>query len=196
VNRGFGEMFPALFGRRRAQLIMTGEEISIVACRLMGRPPGKRTPPSICSRRGEGARGDRPGVFFFQLNPRRSACWTKSTRRSMTLTPNASAIWSKKMSQQTQFLFISHNKITMEMAHQLIASPCRNEACRGSWQWTSRSIEAAGRTRRRLTMSELQVGLLGVAAVVVAVVFLYNKWQERRTGTRPRRDLLRNVKTC
>src|SRR5439155_418396 len=42
------------------------------------------------------------------------------------------------------------------------------------------SIEAAGRTRRRLTMSELQVGLLVVGAVVVAAVFLYNRWQERR----------------
>ena len=45
-------------------------------------------------------------------------------------------------------------------------------------------------------MSELQVGLLGVGAVVVAAVFLYKSGRNDDTGARPRRDLLRNVKTC
>src|SRR2546427_8223941 len=42
VNRGFGEMFPALFGGGEAQLIMTGEEILDCGVQVMGRPPGKK----------------------------------------------------------------------------------------------------------------------------------------------------------
>jgi hypothetical protein len=42
----------------------------------------------------------------------------------------------KRMSDQTQFLFISHNKIAMEMANQLIGVTMQEQAYRASWRWT------------------------------------------------------------
>ena len=70
--------------------------------------------------RGEGARRDCSGFFFFQLNPAPFCLLDEVDAPLDDANTERFCDLVEKMSQQTQFLFISHNKITMEMAHQLI----------------------------------------------------------------------------
>jgi len=116
VNRGFGEMFPALFGGGEAQLIMTGEEILDCGVQVMGRPPGKKNTTIHLLSGGEKALAAIALVFsFFQLNPAPFCLSTRSTRRSMTPTPNASAIWSRKCRSRP--------------------SSCSSATTRSPWRW-------------------------------------------------------------
>jgi chromosome segregation protein len=121
VNRGFGEMFPALFGGGEAQLIMTGEEILDCGVQVMGRPPGKKNTTIHLLSGGEKALTAIALVFsFFQLNPAPFCLLDEVDAPLDDANAERFCELVEKMSQQTQFLFISHNKITMEMAHQLI----------------------------------------------------------------------------
>ncbi len=121
VNHGFGEMFPALFGGGEAQLIMTGEEILDCGVQVMGRPPGKKNTTIHLLSGGEKALTAIALVFsFFQLNPAPFCLLDEVDAPLDDANTERFCDLVEKMSQQTQFLFISHNKITMEMAHQLI----------------------------------------------------------------------------
>ncbi len=121
VNRGFGEMFPALFGGGEAQLIMTGEEILDCGVQVMGRPPGKKNTTIHLLSGGEKALTAIALVFsFFQLNPAPFCLLDEVDAPLDDANTERFCDLVEKMSHQTQFLFISHNKITMEMAHQLI----------------------------------------------------------------------------
>ena len=121
VNRGFGEMFPALFGGGEAQLIMTGEEILDCGVQVMGRPPGKKNTTIHLLSGGEKALTAIALVFsFFQLNPAPFCLLDEVDAPLDDANTERFCDLVEKMSQQTQFLFISHNKITMEMAHQLV----------------------------------------------------------------------------
>jgi chromosome segregation protein len=121
VNRHFGALFPVLFGGGEARLIMTGEEILDAGVQVMAHPPGKRNSSIHLLSGGEKALTAIALVFsMFQLNPAPFCLLDEvdaplddsNTERFCSLV--------RKMSAQTQFLFISHNKITMEMAAQLI----------------------------------------------------------------------------
>ncbi|HKB63975.1 MAG TPA: chromosome segregation protein SMC [Burkholderiales bacterium] len=121
VNRGFGEMFPVLFGGGEAQLIMTGEEILDCGVQVMGRPPGKKNTTIHLLSGGEKALTAIALVFsFFQLNPAPFCLLDEVDAPLDDANTERFCELVEKMSQQTQFLFISHNKITMEMAHQLV----------------------------------------------------------------------------
>ncbi|HJX21293.1 MAG TPA: AAA family ATPase [Steroidobacteraceae bacterium] len=121
VNRGFGEMFPALFGGGEAQLIMTGEEILDCGVQVMGRPPGKKNTTIHLLSGGEKALAAIALVFsFFQLNPAPFCLLDEVDAPLDDANTERFCDLVEKMSQQTQFLFISHNKITMEMANQLV----------------------------------------------------------------------------
>jgi chromosome segregation protein len=121
VNRHFGVLFPVLFGGGEAKLVMTGEEILDAGVQVMAHPPGKRNTSIHLLSGGEKALTAIALVFsMFQLNPAPFCLLDEvdaplddsNTLRFCELV--------RKMSAQTQFLFISHNKITMEMAAQLI----------------------------------------------------------------------------
>jgi chromosome segregation protein len=121
VNRHFGTLFPVLFGGGDAQLLMTGEEILDAGVQVMAHPPGKRNTSIHLLSGGEKALTAIALVFaMFQLNPAPFCLLDEvdaplddsNTQRFCELV--------RRMSAQTQFLFISHNKITMEMAAQLI----------------------------------------------------------------------------
>ena len=121
VNRHFGSLFPVLFGGGEARLVMTGEEILDAGVQVMAHPPGKRNSSIHLLSGGEKALTAIALVFsMFQLNPAPFCLLDEvdaplddsNTERFCNLV--------RKMSAQTQFLFISHNKITMEMAAQLI----------------------------------------------------------------------------
>jgi chromosome segregation protein len=121
VNRHFGEMFPALFGGGEAQLTMTGEEILDCGVQVLGRPPGKKNTTIHLLSGGEKALTAIALVFsMFQLNPAPFCLLDEVDAPLDDANTERFCNLVTKMSQQTQFLFISHNKITMEMAHQLV----------------------------------------------------------------------------
>jgi chromosome segregation protein len=121
VNRHFGEMFPALFGGGEAQLTMTGDEILDCGVQVLGRPPGKKNTTIHLLSGGEKALTAIALVFsMFQLNPAPFCLLDEVDAPLDDANTERFCNLVTKMSQQTQFLFISHNKITMEMAHQLV----------------------------------------------------------------------------
>jgi len=121
VNQHFSQIFPALFGGGNAKLVMTGEEILDSGVQVMAQPPGKKNTTIHLLSGGEKALTAIALVFsLFQLNP---APFCLLDEVDAPLDDANTARYSDivaKMSQKTQFLFISHNKITMEIANQLI----------------------------------------------------------------------------
>ncbi|HEX2567156.1 MAG TPA: chromosome segregation protein SMC [Burkholderiales bacterium] len=121
VNRHFGSLFPTLFGGGEAKLIMTGEEILDAGVQVMAQPPGKRNSSIHLLSGGEKALTAIALVFsLFQLNP---APFCLLDEVDAPLDDSNTVRFCelvRRMSAQTQFLFISHNKIAMEMAEQLI----------------------------------------------------------------------------
>ena len=121
VNEHFGRMFPELFGGGQAKLIMTGDEILDSGVQVMAQPPGKKNQTIHLLSGGEKALTAIALVFaIFQLNP---APFCLLDEVDAPLDDANTERYSKlvsTMSQGTQFLFISHNKIAMEMAQQLI----------------------------------------------------------------------------
>jgi chromosome segregation protein len=121
VNRHFGEMFPALFGGGEAQLLMTGEEILDAGVQVIARPPGKRNSSIHLLSGGEKALTALALVFsMFQLNPAPFCLLDEVDAPLDDTNTERYCQLVKKMSSSTQFMFITHNKITMEMAQQLI----------------------------------------------------------------------------
>ena len=121
VNRHFGSLFPTLFGGGEAKLLMTGEEILDAGVQVMAQPPGKRNTSIHLLSGGEKALTAIALVFsLFQLNP---APFCLLDEVDAPLDDSNTVRFCelvRRMSSQTQFLFISHNKITMELAEQLI----------------------------------------------------------------------------
>jgi chromosome segregation protein len=121
VNEHFGRMFPSLFGGGTARLVMTGTEILDAGVQVMAQPPGKKNSTIHLLSGGEKALTAIALVFaIFQLNP---APFCLLDEVDAPLDDANTERYSKlvqEMSKGTQFLFISHNKIAMEMAEQLI----------------------------------------------------------------------------
>ncbi len=121
VNEHFGRMFPTLFGGGNARLVMTGAEILDAGVQVMAQPPGKKNSSIHLLSGGEKALTAIALVFaIFQLNP---APFCLLDEVDAPLDDANTERYRKlvtEMSQATQFLFISHNKIAMEMAEQLI----------------------------------------------------------------------------
>jgi chromosome segregation protein len=121
VNRHFGSLFPNLFGGGEAKLIMTGEEILDAGVQVMAQPPGKRNSSIHLLSGGEKALTAIALVFsLFQLNPAPFCLLDEVDAPLDDTNTQRFCDLVKRMSAQTQFLFISHNKISMEMAEQLI----------------------------------------------------------------------------
>ncbi len=121
VNHHFGELFPTLFGGGNAKLIMTGEEILDSGVQVMAQPPGKKNATIHLLSGGEKALTATALVFsMFQLNPAPFCLLDEVDAPLDDANTERFCNMVKRMSLQTQFLFISHNKIAMEMAQQLI----------------------------------------------------------------------------
>jgi chromosome segregation protein len=121
VNENFARLFPILFGGGQAQLVLTGEEILDSGVQVVAQPPGKRNTSIHLLSGGEKALTAISLVFsLFQLNPA-PFCLLDEVDAPLD-DPNTDRFCRmvQDMALQTQFLFISHNKITMEMANQLI----------------------------------------------------------------------------
>ncbi len=121
VNQHFGRMFPELFGGGQARLVMTGDDMLDTGVQVLAQPPGKKNQTIHLLSGGEKALTAIALVFaIFQLNP---APFCLLDEVDAPLDDSNTERYAKlvtQMSRETQFLFISHNKIAMEMAQQLI----------------------------------------------------------------------------
>jgi chromosome segregation protein len=121
VNGHFGRMFPTLFGGGTARLVMTGDEILDAGVQVMAQPPGKKNSSIHLLSGGEKALTAIALVFaIFQLNPAPFCLLDEVDAPLDDANTDRYAALVREMAQGTQFLFISHNKIAMEMAEQLI----------------------------------------------------------------------------
>jgi len=121
VNQHFGRMFPELFGGGNAKLVMTGDEILDAGVQVLAQPPGKKNQTIHLLSGGEKALTAIALVFaIFQLNPAPFCLLDEVDAPLDDANTERYAKLVKSMSKSTQFLFISHNKIAMEMAEQLI----------------------------------------------------------------------------
>jgi len=121
VNTHFGELFPSLFGGGEARLSITGEEILDAGVQIMAQPPGKRNSTIHLLSGGEKALAATALVFaLFKLNPAPFCLLDEVDAPLDDANTERYANLVRSMSEQTQFLFISHNKIAMQMARQLV----------------------------------------------------------------------------
>src|ERR1700722_3758155 len=121
VNAGLKEKFPRLFGGGHAYLELTGEESNAAGVSVMARPPGKRNSTISQLSGGEKALTAVALVFaIFDLNP---APFCLLDEVDAPLDENNVGRFCdivRDMSRSVQFIFITHNKSTMEMASQLV----------------------------------------------------------------------------
>jgi chromosome segregation protein len=121
VNEHFAKLFPDLFGGGNAKLVMTGEEILDSGVQVMAQPPGKKNSTIHLLSGGEKALTAIALVFsLFQLNPAPFCLLDEVDAPLDDANTGRYADMVSRMSKNTQFVFISHNKITMEIASQLI----------------------------------------------------------------------------
>jgi chromosome segregation protein len=148
VNVQFGQLFPKLFGGGEAKLVMTGEEILDAGVQVMAQPPGKRNSTIHLLSGGEKALTATALVFaLFKLNPAPFCLLDEvdaplddaNTDRFCNLVRSMTATAAEP---GTQFLFITHNKIAMEMAEQLIGVTMQEQ---GVSRIVAVDIEAAQR---------------------------------------------------
>jgi chromosome segregation protein len=121
VNAGLKEKFPRLFGGGHAYLELTGEDSTAAGVSVMARPPGKRNSTISQLSGGEKALTAVALVFaIFDLNP---APFCLLDEVDAPLDENNVGRFCdivRDMSRSVQFIFITHNKSTMEMASQLV----------------------------------------------------------------------------
>jgi len=110
-----------LFGGGNAKLLLTGEEILDSGIQVIAQPPGKKHSSIHLLSGGETALTAMSLVFaIFQLNPAPFCMLDEVDAPLDDHNTGRFCDLVKEMSKQSQFVFISHNKITMEIANQLM----------------------------------------------------------------------------
>lgn len=126
VNERFQQLFPRLFGGGRAQLQLTCDNLLEAGILVMAQPPGKRNSTIHLLSGGEKAMTAVALVFaIFQLNPSPFCMLDEVDAPLDDVNVGRFCEMVKEMSQFVQFLFITHNKVTMEMAEHLIGVTMR-----------------------------------------------------------------------
>ncbi len=121
VNAGFAELFPKVFGGGTAGLEMTGDDLLDTGVAIMARPPGKKNSTIHLLSGGEKAMTAIALVFsIFQLNPAPFCMLDEVDAPLDDANVGRYARLVSEMSKKVQFVFITHNKITMEAAEQLM----------------------------------------------------------------------------
>ncbi len=120
VNAGIQDMFPKLFGGGHAYLELTGDDLLDTGVTVMARPPGKRNSSIQLLSGGEKALTAVALVFsIFKLNPAPFCMLDEVDAPLDDANVGRFCELVKTMSEHVQFIFITHNKITMEIAQQL-----------------------------------------------------------------------------
>ncbi len=121
VNSRLGELFPKVFGGGHAYLELTGEDLLDTGVSLMARPPGKRNASVHLLSGGEKAMTAVALIFaIFHLNPSPVCLLDEVDAPLDDVNVSRFAALIEEMSADVQFLVITHNKITMEMADYLM----------------------------------------------------------------------------
>ena len=121
VNAKLQQLFPKLFGGGHAYLEMTGEDLLDTGVGLMARPPGKRNASIHLLSGGEKALTAIALVFsIFNLNPAPFCMLDEVDAPLDDANVGRFCEMVKEMSRTVQFIYITHNKVTMEMAEQLM----------------------------------------------------------------------------
>lgn len=121
VNSGLQRLFPQLFGGGHAELQMTGDDLLSTGISIIARPPGKRNTSIHLLSGGEKALTAVALVFaIFELNPAPFCLLDEVDAPLDDTNVGRFCELVKTMSEQVQFLFVTHNKLTMEIAQQLI----------------------------------------------------------------------------
>jgi chromosome segregation protein len=120
VNVGVQELFPRLFGGGHAQLELTGDDLLSTGVTIMARPPGKRVSSISLLSGGEKAMTAVALVFaIFRLNPAPFCLLDEVDAPLDEANISRFSALLSEMSERVQFIFVSHNKATMEAARQL-----------------------------------------------------------------------------
>jgi chromosome segregation protein len=120
VNTGLQELFPRLFGGGQAYLELTGENLLESGVAIMARPPGKRVTNISLLSGGEKALSAVALVFsIFRLNPAPFCLLDEVDAPLDEANVGRFSQLVTEMSERVQFLFVTHNKATMEAAQQL-----------------------------------------------------------------------------
>ncbi|WP_461536393.1 chromosome segregation protein SMC [Spongorhabdus nitratireducens] len=121
VNAGLQELFPKVFGGGRAYLALTGEDLLDTGVTIMAQPPGKKNSTIHLLSGGEKALTAIALVFsIFQLNPSPFCMLDEVDAPLDDANVGRYARMVEEMSEKVQFIYITHNKIAMEAANQLI----------------------------------------------------------------------------
>ncbi len=121
VNTGLQELFPKVFGGGHAYLELTGDDMLDTGIAIMARPPGKRNSTIHLLSGGEKALTAIALVFsIFRLNPAPFCMLDEVDAPLDDANVGRYARLVEQMSEHVQFIYITHNKIAMEMAHQLM----------------------------------------------------------------------------
>ncbi|VEG91327.1 chromosome segregation protein SMC [Legionella spiritensis] len=126
VNAAFQALFPRLFGGGHAMLELTCDNLLEAGVQVMAQPPGKRNSTIHLLSGGEKAMTAVALVFaIFQLNPSPFCMLDEVDAPLDDVNIGRFCTLVKEMSQFVQFLFITHNKVTMELADHLIGVTMR-----------------------------------------------------------------------
>jgi len=126
VNSGMQELYPRLFGGGHAYLELTGEDMLDTGVAIMARPPGKRVSNISLLSGGEKAMTAVALVFaIFRLNPAPFCLLDEVDAPLDEANVGRFTAMVNEMSEQVQFLFVTHNKVTMEAARQLMGVTMR-----------------------------------------------------------------------
>jgi chromosome segregation protein len=130
VNAGIQELYPRLFGGGHAYLELTGEDLLDTGVSIMARPPGKRVSNISLLSGGEKALTAVALVFsIFRLNPAPFCLLDEVDAPLDEANVGRFSSMVTEMSEKVQFLFVTHNKATMEAAKQLSGVTMREPGC-------------------------------------------------------------------
>ncbi|AYC32607.1 chromosome segregation protein SMC [Pseudomonas cavernae] len=130
INGGLQALFPKVFGGGNAYLELTGEDLLDTGVSIMARPPGKKNSTIHLLSGGEKALTALALVFaIFQLNPAPFCMLDEVDAPLDDANVGRYARLVKEMSEKVQFIYITHNKIAMEMADQLMGVTMHEPGC-------------------------------------------------------------------
>lgn len=130
INDGLQALFPKVFGGGHAYLELTGEDLLDTGVAIMARPPGKKNSTIHLLSGGEKALTALALVFaIFQLNPAPFCMLDEVDAPLDDANVGRYARLVKEMSEKVQFIYITHNKIAMEMADQLMGVTMHEPGC-------------------------------------------------------------------
>jgi chromosome segregation protein len=121
VNKGFQNLFPKVFAGGQAYLALTGDDLLETGVTVMARPPGKRNSSIHMLSGGEKALTAIALVFaIFELNPAPFCMLDEVDAPLDDANVSRFCRLVEEMAQRIQFIYITHNKVAMEMAQQLM----------------------------------------------------------------------------